>query len=220
VNIFETLTAPERARQLANPEGEVGLAVAEWLNGNNRAANARMVGLLNLKPGSCVLEIGPGNGRTVPDVIAAAPDVRYTGIDLSPTMVAEARRFNAGLVAAGRAAFHLGTAEQMPFADASFDRIFSLGVIHFWADPAYPLAETRRVLRPGGFALMGCLAPRSTNDYNRQEYSVFLREASEWDRLYRAAGFAEVKAEELETAMTNPDGTPVTRYSIRVTAWA
>ena len=30
MNIFEKLTAAERARQLANPEGEVGLAVAEW----------------------------------------------------------------------------------------------------------------------------------------------------------------------------------------------
>ena len=220
MNIFETLTPVERARQLAHPEGEVGLAVADWLNGNNRATNAHMVGLLNLEPGSRVLEIGPGNGRTLPDIIAAAPDVHYTGIDLSPTMVAEASRFNAGLVSAGRAAFHLGTAEHMPFADASFDRIFSLGVIHFWADPARPLAETRRVLRPGGSALMGCLAPRSANDSNRREYGFFLREASEWDRLYRAAGFAEVKAEELETAMTNLDGTPVTRYSIRVTALA
>jgi hypothetical protein len=34
--IFETLTSAERARQLANPEGEVGIAVADWLNENNK----------------------------------------------------------------------------------------------------------------------------------------------------------------------------------------
>ena len=79
--------------------------------------------------------------------------------------------------------------------------------------------ETRRGLCPGGIALMACLAPQSANDTNRPEYSFFLREASEWDKLCRVARFAEVRSEELETAMTNPDGTPLTRYSIRVTAW-
>lgn len=73
----------------------------------------------------------------------------------------------------------------MSFADASFDRILSLGVIHFWAEAARPLAETRRVLRPGGFALMGCLAPRSANDLNRLEHGFFLRQASEWESLPR-----------------------------------
>lgn len=220
MSIFETLTAAERARQLANPEGEVGIAVAEWLNANNRAVNAGIAQRLNLEPGSLVLEIGPGNGSTVPDVVAAAPGVRYTGIDLSPTMVEEARRIHAGLVAAGLVSFHLGTAEQMPFPDLSFDRVYSFGVIHFWADPSGPLAETRRVLRRGGLAVMGCLSPRSASDDICQEHGFFLREASEWDRLYRAAGFAEVKVEDLESAMINPDGTPVTRYSIRVTASA
>jgi ubiquinone/menaquinone biosynthesis C-methylase UbiE len=220
MSIFETLSPAEKARQLGNPEGEVGLAVAEWLNGNNRVSNARMIDSLNLSRGMRVLEIGPGNGRAAPHVVASAEDVHYTGIDLSPTMVTEADRFNADLVAAGRVAFRLGSAEQLPFPDASFDRIFSIGVIHFWPDPTRPLAETRRVLKAGGVALAACLAPRAGFDFSRPGFGFFLRDASEWDRLYRAAGFAEVKAEELETVMTQPDGTPVTRYSIRVVASA
>jgi SAM-dependent methyltransferase len=102
-NIFESLTPAERARQLANPDGDVGLAVAEWLNGNNQEVNVRMVALLNLKPGVRVLEVGPGNGRIVPSIVSAAPEVHYTGVDISPTMVEESTRFNANLVAAGRA---------------------------------------------------------------------------------------------------------------------
>jgi SAM-dependent methyltransferase len=123
--VFESLTPAERARQLRNPEGAVGLAVAEWLNETNRGGNARIVALLGLGPGSHVLEIGFGNGRTVPDVIAQAAGVHYTDLDFSPTMVEEATRFNAALVAAGRASFHLGSVERTPFADASFDRVFS-----------------------------------------------------------------------------------------------
>ena len=73
--VFEALTPAERAGQLRNPEGAVGLAVAEWLNETNRAGNARIVALLGVGPGSHVLEIGFGNGRTVPDVIAQAAEV-------------------------------------------------------------------------------------------------------------------------------------------------
>ena len=148
--IFEKLTPAERARQLGNPEGEVGIAVADWLNETNKAANAKTVALLGVIAGDHVLEIGFGNGRTVPDVIGQAADVRYTGIDISPTMVAEASRFNAALVAAGKASFHLSSAEHMPFNDRTFDRVFSIGVIHFCAEPDASLVEVHRVMRSGG----------------------------------------------------------------------
>ena len=69
-----------------------------------------------------MLEIGFGNGRTVPEVIRQAADIQYTGIDLSPTMLEAASRFNAALVAAGQASFHLGSSDHMPFPDSTFDR--------------------------------------------------------------------------------------------------
>ena len=128
--IVEMLPPAEFALQLDNPEGDAGRAVADLLNEANY-----------------VLEIGFGNGRTVPDVISQATDIQYTGIDISATMLEEASRFNAALVAAGRASFHLGAAAHMPFADGAFDRVFSTGVIHFWAEPDASLAEVRRVMR-------------------------------------------------------------------------
>jgi ubiquinone/menaquinone biosynthesis C-methylase UbiE len=220
MNVMETLTPAERARQLANPEGEVGLAVAEWLNGNNRKGYERVLADMSLAPGARVLEIGPGNGRLASEIVAAAPDVQYAGIDISPTMVDEANRHNAELVAAGRAAFHLGDAETMSFADGSFDRVFAIGVIHFWRDPARPLAQIRRVLRGGGMALLRCLSPHSANETFSPEHGFFLRGAGEWDQLCRAAGFAGVRALEPSTTVPGPDGEPVTRYSIEVNAWA
>jgi len=88
--ILEKLTPAELARQLANPDGAVGIAVADWLDENNKEANAKVVELLSVEAGHHVLEIGFGNGRTAPLVITQAPDVCYSGIDISPTMVAEA----------------------------------------------------------------------------------------------------------------------------------
>jgi ubiquinone/menaquinone biosynthesis C-methylase UbiE len=217
--VFETLTPAERARQLSNPEGDVGRAVADWLNETNKAANTKTVSLLGLTEGNHVLEIGFGNGRTVPDVIGQAADIRYTGIDISPTMVAEASRFNAALVAAGRARFHLGSAEHMPFAGSVFDRVFSTGVIHFWAEPGASLGEVQRVMRPGGVMVMGCLAPRDPPDFARPEYGVHLRDAAEWDALCRDAGFVAVNVEMLQFEQITPNG-PTKRHTFRVTARA
>ena len=217
--VFETLTPAERARQLRDPEGEVGIAVADWLNETNKAGNATTVALLGVTAGNHVLEIGFGNGRTVPDVIGQAADVRYAGVDISPTMVAEASRFNAALVAAGRASFHLGSAERMPFADHAFDRVFSIGVIHFWAEPGASLAEVHRVMRPGGLMVIGSLAPKDPPDFARPEYGFHLRDAAEWDALCRGARFVMVNVETLQFKQITPNG-PTKRHTLRVTARA
>ncbi len=61
--------------------------------------------MLGVQAGHRVLEIGFGNGRAAPAIIGRAADVHYAGIDISPTMVNEANRINAALVAAGQASF-------------------------------------------------------------------------------------------------------------------
>ena len=107
---------------------------------------------------------------------------------------------------------------QLHFAAHQHDRVFSIGVIHFWAEPIALLAEVRRVLRRGGVSLMGCLHPRTAPDFARPEYGFHLRDAAGWTELYRAAGFTEIGVETVETQQINPDGTPTTRYGFRITA--
>jgi ubiquinone/menaquinone biosynthesis C-methylase UbiE len=215
---FGSLPPIEQARQLANPEGQVGIEVAEWLNGNNRAGNARALAMLDVRAGHRVLEIGFGNGRAAPVVVGQAADVHYAGIDISPTMVDEARRFNAALVAARRASFRLASAECMPFGDASFDRVFAIGVMHFWQDPRVPLREIHRVMRPGGFAVMGALDSQSPPPFARPEFGFHLRSAAEWAELWRQAGFGAVDAQRTESDQITADGAATRRYIIRLTA--
>ena len=216
--VFGSLPPAEQARQLANPEGQVSIEVAEWLNGNNRAGNARVLDMLDVQAGHRVLEIGFGNGRAAPEVVGQAADVHYAGIDISPTMVDEANRFNAALVAAGRASFRLASAECMPCEDASFDRVFAIGVMHFWQDPRVPLREIHRVMRPGGFAVMGALDSQSPPPFARPEFGFYLRSAAEWIELWRQAGFGAVAAQRTESEQLAADGTPTNRYIIRLTA--
>lgn len=95
-----------------------------------------------------VLEIGVGQGTHAQLI---APDCRnYTGIDLTEIATrTTALRFKT-LGIPGKVLQM--DAEAMAFADASFDFIWSWGVIHHSADTNRVLQEMRRVLRPGGRA--------------------------------------------------------------------
>ena len=90
------------ARQLGNPEGEIGQAVGEYMSRHNANVSAAAWRRLDLKPGARVLEVGFGNGQLIPPLLALEPDLAYTGIDISETMLAEAAAFNRALVEARR----------------------------------------------------------------------------------------------------------------------
>lgn len=143
-------------------------------------------------------EIGFGNGRAVPDVLAVAHAGHSSGIDISPTMVEEASRFNAEFVTSGGADFHCAGAEWTPFADALFDRAFSIGVIRFWPEPVVALKELRRVLKPNGLAVMGAFAPPPTFDFARPEFGFYLRDAAAWEGFCLETGLREAKADTIE----------------------
>jgi ubiquinone/menaquinone biosynthesis C-methylase UbiE len=98
--------------------------------------------------GKQVLEIGCGAGPA--SCLFAESGAHVTGIDLTEAGVEMARRHTAGLdVKVERM-----DAEQMSFADASFDHVFSWGVLHHTSDSERAFAEVARVLRPGGTALI------------------------------------------------------------------
>src|SRR5205085_9495003 len=82
------------ARQLGNPEGEVGRAVGDYMSAHNAAVSAAAWQRLGLRPRDRVLEIGFGNGKLIPALLALAPELAYVGIDVSQTMLAEAGAFN------------------------------------------------------------------------------------------------------------------------------
>jgi len=96
-----------------------------------------------------VLEVGVGGGINLPLVEARAPaPVEYWGVDLARGMLRVCRR---RLRARGdqRARLLLCDAHALPFPDGAFDRVFHVGAIANWRDPARGLAEMARVAAPG-----------------------------------------------------------------------
>jgi SAM-dependent methyltransferase len=106
--------------------------------------------LADLKSGQTVLDLGSGGGL---DVLLSArrvgPDGKAYGLDMTPEMLALARR-NQAEAGVTNAEFLLGTIEHIPLPDASVDVIISNCVINLAADKDVVLREAFRVLRPGG----------------------------------------------------------------------
>jgi ubiquinone/menaquinone biosynthesis C-methylase UbiE len=96
-----------------------------------------------------VLEIAIGTGRNLPFY---PPDVRLTGLDVSPATLAVARRRSQQL---GVGATLLeGDAQDLPFPDGSFDTAVCTLALCTVPDDARVVGEVARVLRPGGRFLL------------------------------------------------------------------
>jgi SAM-dependent methyltransferase len=97
-----------------------------------------------------VLDVGCGTGDYAG--VALRHGGEYHGVDFSAGMIAGARERTSAAGQAARLAVAAGDA--LPYANDSFDLVLGLGYIAYFQDPAPPLNEIRRVLRPGGTAIL------------------------------------------------------------------
>ncbi|WP_309571664.1 methyltransferase domain-containing protein [Deinococcus sp.] len=99
------------------------------------------------QPHDTALDVATGTGNTA---LALAPHVGHvTGVDLAEGMLAHARE-RAGKEGIGNAEFTAGSAEALPFPDATFTLVTSRHAPHHFRDLGRFLAEAWRVLKSGG----------------------------------------------------------------------
>jgi demethylmenaquinone methyltransferase/2-methoxy-6-polyprenyl-1,4-benzoquinol methylase len=103
-----------------------------------------LVEQVNVANDDVVLDVATGTGAVARELIRRR-GCRVVGLDQSPEMLAEARRRLGGDVRLVEA-----TADQVPFADASFDALTFTYLLRYVPDPAATLRELARVVRPGG----------------------------------------------------------------------
>jgi arsenite methyltransferase len=103
-----------------------------------------------LRTGESVLDLGCGAGiDTLLAAAAVGPSGRVVGLDMTPEMVARACR-NAATGGFDQVEIRDGLIEEVPLPDSSMDVVISNGVLNLSTRQSRALAETMRVLRPGG----------------------------------------------------------------------
>lgn len=205
----------ELAAQLRCPDGENGLKVGEMMNFTNSNIIHKTIKSLDLKDNDAILEIGPGNGVHVKDILSTNKSVIYTGIDISGTMVAEAQKLNEGLP---NVSFHLTDGEHIPFGDNNFTKIFTDNTIYFWSQPKAYANEIVRVLQPGGLISIGFIPKSTMQKIPFAKYGFTLYDTEAVTALLTAAGL-EVQnvLAETEMVMSN-SGEQIEREFVVMTA--
>ena len=142
------------ARQSARPRGVFGWLLGHIMRAETASANDFTIQAADIAPDAVVLDVGCGPGYAVQRVGEQLVTGRVVGIDASHAMVRLAARRNRRLIAQGRVEIVEGTANQIPYPPAHFDRILATHAVYFWSDLGAVARELHRVLKRGGLLVL------------------------------------------------------------------
>ncbi len=185
---------PTRSLSSEGDPGDLPKRYARWRRsalGRNteRLELEAVLDLLGPLQGMRVLDVGCGDGMY--SVAAARRGARVTGVDLSTRMLAAARQRGASELV--DVEWLQADAEELPFADGSFDRVFAVTLLCLVPEPELAVREMTRVLAPGGVLVLG--------ELHRWSLWAAQRRIASWrgDALWRVAHFWTAK--ELRTLL-------------------
>jgi malonyl-CoA O-methyltransferase len=181
------------------------------------AARERVAGLVaRHAPGAHrILDVGAGTGALGARLAARDPGIRLALADLAPGMCAAAR------AAVPTAAVVTADAEALPFPTGRFDAVVSSSAFQWLTRLEPALAETRRVLAPGGALVLALFAERTLRELH--EAWLHVAGAAGAARMHRfferhevaeaviAAGLELVALDEEEIVERHPDARAVLR---------
>jgi SAM-dependent methyltransferase len=155
-------------------------------DGRWRPIAERMAKHYDLKAGMRVLDVGAGKGFLLYELMQVVPGIEVAGIDVSAYAVANSKE-------EVRSALTVGDASQLPYADASFDLILTLGTLHnlglrdLW--PA--IGEIERVGRGAKYVMVESYRNQreKANLLYWQLTCKSFYSVEDWEWLYRKAGY-------------------------------
>ncbi|MCH8203989.1 MAG: methyltransferase domain-containing protein [Candidatus Hydrogenedentes bacterium] len=208
----EIMDIPERAQAYADADfREVNEAFVE-----------RLLELAGDLASARVLDLGTGPGEMPFRIAAQRPGWRIVGLDASMPMLrlGEAARREGSTAMAHR--FVLADAKRTPFADDTFDVIFSNSILHHVDDPVAFWKEAARVAKPGALLFVRDLlrpeSPEAAHDlvetYAADEHPLLKEDF--YNSLLAAYTPNEIRSQLLEASITPLDITPVTDRHVDV----
>nr|AXL06040.1 methyltransferase type 11 [uncultured bacterium] len=179
----------------------------------------RLTGMLTIKPGDRLLDIGCGIGE--PAIrLATAHDIEGVGISIARGQVERANERAAAAGLADRLSFRFADAMDMPFPDESFDIVWALESLHHMPDRWHVVREVARVLRPGGRMAIGDFLLRSADGTAADASGIDLVrtgllklvDLDEYRSNLRAAGLVPEAAEDVSDHTRPSWGKAVERF--------
>ena len=133
----------------ADPGGLIRFLDAANTTAGLTAAKHALLEQLDLGRARAALDVGCGPGIDIAEMARLMPEgAHVSGVDISETMIAEARRRTDSL--GPRVSLRTGDAADLPYSDQAFDACRAATVLQHVPDPARVIQEMARVTRPGG----------------------------------------------------------------------
>ncbi|MCT3728448.1 class I SAM-dependent methyltransferase [Elizabethkingia anophelis] len=179
------------AKNLANPQGEKGIEIAEMMDATNISMTMESVAALELDDSNRILEIGHGNAGHLEQLLKLADDLNYTGLDISETMRDHAQRKN--IKFENQSQFFVYDGQNIPFGEQSFDKIFTVNTLYFWKEPNAFLEEIYRVLRNNGTFVLTFGNKDFMSNLPFTQYGFQLYDTEDVEKLIAKSQFVQVK---------------------------
>jgi ubiquinone/menaquinone biosynthesis C-methylase UbiE len=167
----------------------------EEMERNHLSLALQVIARMALKAGDRVLDLSCGAGwatRLLAQAVAGGQGMA-AGLDISEEMICRARAASRDVE---NALFAIGSAEEIPWRDEYFERIFSIESFYYYPDQEAVLREIHRVLVPGGFLFILINFyeenPHSHGWADRLKVPVHLRSEAEYEKMLRAQGFVDI----------------------------
>ncbi len=162
---------------------------------------------MSLKPGDRVLDLSCGVGwatRMLAEAVAGEQGMAV-GMDVSDEMIARARAASRDVE---NVLFTIGSADEIPWRDESFEKTLSIESFYYYHDQEAVLRELYRVLIPGGslFILINLYKenPYSLGWVERLKVPVHVRSEAEYEEMLRAQGFVEIRIAHIRDLTETP----------------
>jgi ubiquinone/menaquinone biosynthesis C-methylase UbiE len=186
------------ANQARKPTGWFGRVVAPIVfNRENKPMEQFGLKLLDPQKDDRILEIGPGNGRLISEIMPTIEEGKVYGIDISEQMVELTSKRNKKWIDKGLLETRKASISDIPYPNNHFDKVFTCNTIYFWPDPVKDLNEVFRVLKPNGVFLCALRTKRqmeSINSVVRDNKDVFqnLYQDKDVKQLFKKARFVDI----------------------------
>lgn len=192
------------AKNLANPQGEKGIEIGEMMNATNIGMTLESIKTLLIEDDEHILEIGHGNAAHVKSLLSLAQNVQYIGIDISETMLHEAKRLNETFK--NQAEFVLYEGTKLPFEDKTFDKIFTVNTVYFWENPVEYLNEIYRVLKNNGTFVLTFAQRDFMETLPFTQFDFTLYNSDEMEETVSKSNFKRMKISEKEEQVQSKAG--------------
>jgi trans-aconitate methyltransferase len=186
------------ARQFERPRGLLGRLIGHGMARRNGDFSRWVVGEVRKECANeeiRIVELGPGPGIGLQEMLRVFPAAQVWGVDLSAEMLSQSQKRNLAAVRAKRLSLIEGDTSSLTQV-APIDIIVANHVLYFWHEPAAEVARLHQLLRPGGLIALGYqlrqdMPPMAQTHFPRQGHVLYESDA-DVETLLSDGGFQSV----------------------------